>query len=302
MFGILIGLFVFVMAAVVAAGWFLMKRQAAGQIGEQTGPKEPGAAREVAHAVLVRLGSAVPGAHKTANPYRAKLAAAGYGRDSALQVFYGIKIGLAAILAVGCAIASASQVGTGFGMLASALCGAGFGFILPDRLLKSRISARQARLRHGIPVALDLLTLSVEAGQGLDQALLEAARGLSSTCPDLSRELWQAHLELRASKSRQEVLQRLGERNREPELRKLTGLLVDADRFGTSLGPSLRTHAKYLRTRLRQQAQASARKVGVKLIFPVFFLIFPSVLLVTLGPAVIMVYNQIQSMLNGLPP
>ena len=71
---------------------------------------------------------------------------------------------------------------------------------------------------------------------------------------------------------------------------------------GTSLAPALRIHSKYLRTRLRQQAQASARKVGVKLIFPVFFLIFPSVLLVTLGPAIIMVYNQIQTMLNGMPP
>ena len=187
-------------------------------------------------------------------------------------------------------------------MFAAALCGAGFGFLLPDRLLKARIRGRMDRLRRGIPTALDLLTLSVEAGQGLDLALLETARGLSLTHPDLGRELWQAHLEMRASKARTEVLQRLVERTREPELRKLVGVLIDADRFGASLGPALRTHSKYLRTRLRQQAQASARKVGVKLIFPVFFLIFPSVLLVTLGPACIMVYQQFQVMLNGIPP
>jgi tight adherence protein C len=294
MSGILIGLFLFVMVTVVASGWFWMVRRGAEE------PREE--ARAVAHNLLLRLGSALPAAHKTTNPYRKKLAAAGYTRESALQVFYGLKVGLSVVLAIACALASGSRTGSAFGMLAAALCGAGFGFLLPDRLLRARTGARMVRLRAGIPTALDLLTLSVEAGQGLDQALLETARGLSVTHPDLSRELWQAHLEMRASKGRQEVLQRIAERNREPELRKLVAVLIDADRFGASLGPALRIHSKYLRTRLRQQAQASARKVGVKLIFPVFFLIFPSVLLVTLGPACIMVYQQIQTMLNGMPP
>ena len=298
MAGILLGLFVLVMAAVTAVGWFVLSRRAA---PDRDRTPEPGAAREVAQSLLHRLGSALPAAHKEGNPYRRKLAAAGYARVSAVPMFYGLKIGFAAVLALACGVASASQTGTGFAMLAAALCGAGFGFLLPDRLLRAKTAARHDRLRAGIPVALDLLTLAVEAGQGLDLAMMETARGLAVTHPDLSRELWQAHLELRASKPRQDVLQLLGERNGEPELRKLAGLLVDADRFGTSLGPALRTHAKYLRTRLRQQAQASARKVGVKLIFPVFFLIFPSVLLVTLGPACIMVYKQIQTMLTGMP-
>ena len=82
------------------------------------------------------------------------------------------------------------------------------------------------------------------------------------------------------------------------ELRKFTGLLLDTDRFGTSLGPALRTHAKYLRTRFRQGAQERARKVGVKLIFPVFFLIFPSVILVTLGPAAILLFAQMRALLG----
>lgn len=300
--GILIGLFLVVMAAVTVGGWFWMARQGSVSQGGDTTPGRLPEPQQVAHNFLLRLGSAMPAAHKTRNPYRSKLAAAGYTRESALQVFYGLKIGLSVALAVTCALASASQTGSAFGMFAATLCGAGFGFLLPDRVLKARIRARLTRLRGGIPTALDLLTLSVEAGQGLDLALLETARGLSLTHPDLSRELWQAHLEMRASKARTEVLQRIAERNREPELRKLVGVLIDADRFGASLGPALRTHSKYLRTRLRQQAQASARKVGVKLIFPVFFLIFPSVLLVTLGPACIMVYQQFQAMLNGMPP
>ena len=89
----------------------------------------------------------------------------------------------------------------------------------------------------------------------------------------------------------------MGARNQDSELRKLANLLVDSDRFGVSIGPALRTHAKYLRTRFRQQAQEKARKVGVKLIFPVFFLIFPSVILVTLGPAVILLFTQMKALM-----
>jgi len=302
MLGTLIGLFFFVMAAVAATGWFWMARRSPATPTDSTAPIPLPEAKQVAHNFLLRLGSAMPASRKTGNPYKQKLAAAGYSRESAVEVFYGLKVGLSLLMAVVCGFASGSQTGSAFGMLAAAVCGGGFGFLVPDRILKARINARMVRLRAGIPTALDLLTLAVEAGQGLDLALLETARGLAVTYPDLSRELWQAHLEMRASKARQEVLQRIVQRNKEPELRKLMGVLIDADRFGASLGPALRIHSKYLRTRLRQQAQASARKVGVKLIFPVFFLIFPSVLLVTLGPACIMVYQQIQSMLNGMPP
>src|SRR5262249_48731666 len=128
---------------------------------------------------------------------------------------------------------------------------------------------------------------SVEAGQALNQAIVVTSRELKQAHPDLSDELSQVNLELRAGKSRGEALQQLGIRNGDLELKRLSSLLIDSDRFGTSLGPALRTHPKYLRTRMRQRAQESARKVGAKLIFPVFFLIFPSVLLVTLGPAVL---------------
>jgi tight adherence protein C len=105
-------------------------------------------------------------------------------------------------------------------------------------------------------------------------------------------------MELRANPSRLEALQNFAARGRDIELRKFTNLLVDTDRFGTSLGPALRTHGRYLRTRFRQNAQERARKVGVKLIFPVFFLIFPSVILVTLGPAVILLYGQLQALVG----
>ena len=128
--------------------------------------------------------------------------------------------------------------------------------------------------------------------------MVDTSAELRLAYPDLSAELSQVHLELRAGRSRAEALRHLGARNADPELRKLSGLLVDSERFGTSLGPALRTHAKYLRTRMRQQAQEQARKVTVKLIFPVFFLIFPSVILVTLGPAVLLIFSQMKNILG----
>ena len=158
--------------------------------------------------------------------------------------------------------------------------------------------ARARRLRSAIPAALDLMVLGMEAGQSLDQSIADASRGLKRTNPDLSGELAQLYLELKASNSRVDSFRSFGSRNKEPELRKLASLLIDSDRFGSTLAPALRSHAKYLRTRFRQQAQETARKVGVKLIFPVFFLIFPSVLLVTLGPACILMYSQLQKLLQ----
>ena len=127
---------------------------------------------------------------------------------------------------------------------------------------------------------------------------MDTSLELRQSHPDLSEELAQVNLELRAGKSRADALHQLGARSRDPELKKLAGLLIDSDRFGTTLGPALRIHAKYLRTRMRQQAQEAARKVSVKLIFPVFFLIFPSVLLVTLGPAVLHMTKQFAEMIK----
>jgi tight adherence protein C len=183
-------------------------------------------------------------------------------------------------------------------MILSAICGLGFGFLVPERVLDSLAKRRVERLRRGLPAALDLMVLAIEAGQGLDAAILDTARGLRATHPDLAAEFTQLQLELRANTTRAEALRNFAERSKDMELRKFVNLLIDTDRFGTSLGPALKTHARYLRIRFRQIAQERARKVGVKLIFPVFFLIFPSVILVTLGPAVILIFTQMQHLLE----
>jgi tight adherence protein C len=179
-----------------------------------------------------------------------------------------------------------------------AVCGLGFGYMVPDRILTRLAHRRSGLLRRGLPAALDLMVLAVEAGQALDASILDTSHGLRISYPDLAAEFTQLHLELKANTSREEALRNFARRTRDSEIQKFAALMIDTDRFGTSLGPALRVHARYLRTRFRQGAQEKARKVGVKLIFPVFFLIFPSVILVTLGPAVLLIFSQMKNILG----
>ncbi len=226
---------------------------------------------------------------------RARLAAAGYRNPAALPVFQGIRVCLAALLAAGLAWAAAAQSAGAAAALAAAVCGFGFGLLAPERALEGMRQARIARIQRALPAALDLMVLSVEAGQSLDVALAETSRELRQVFPDLASEFAQVQLEMRAGRHRSEVLLDLGRRTGSPELKKLAMVLIDSDRFGTSLAPALRTHAKFLRTRRRQAAQEAARKLSVKLIFPVFFLIMPAVFVVTLGPAVLSFLEAMQA-------
>jgi tight adherence protein C len=284
---ILAGFFIFVMTAIVLAGdAYLNSASQQPDTSALAEPEQPGARAFFAQAFR-RVGESVPAAKAPSNFVRNLLMAAGYRYPSAVPVFYGIRSAAALVLTVAAVIFTLLISAGGFSILIAVGCAAGFGFMLPEFVLKRMIAGRRKRIRRAIPAALDLLVLSIESGQSLNQAVVDTSAELRNVHPDLSSEFSQVHLELRAGRSRGEALRELGARNGDPELKKLSSLLVDSDRFGTSLAPALRTHAKYLRTRMRQQAQEAARKVTVKLIFPVFFLIFPSVLLVTLGPAVL---------------
>ncbi|MEO8127741.1 MAG: type II secretion system F family protein, partial [Bryobacteraceae bacterium] len=130
------------------------------------------------------------------------------------------------------------------------------------------------------------------------QSIFDSSREIRAAFPDLADELLTVSLALRASASREQVFRDFGNRSSDLEFKKLSNLLIDSDRFGSSLGPTLRTHARYLRIRRRQHAQERARKIGVKLVFPIFFLIFPSVLLVTLGPAAMAIMTALRPMME----
>jgi tight adherence protein C len=301
----LIAFFFFTALAVAGAGYIFVLRPARAPGIESSMPTQIVLNQPdlpVAQAAVLDMfrliGEAMPGGGAQQAAARVLLSSAGFRWPAAVSVFLGIKCGVAMMLGTAAAWAAVTFQPDSSVLFLPALAGMGFGYLLPDRVLERLAARRVYQLRRGLPAALDLMVLAVEAGQSLDAAILEASRGLRASHPDLASELTQLHHELRANPSRVEALQNFGARGRDIELRKFTGLLIDTDRFGTSLGPALRTHARYLRTRFRQAAQEKARKVGVKLIFPVFFLIFPSVILVTLGPAVILLFGQMKALLD----
>lgn len=291
------GCFCFVLLAVVGGGyWFLREPEKAVAEGPQAIIVEE--ADGTIRQTLEKIGRAVPNGADGSQSLRKNLISAGYRDPDALYAFFGIKAVVALALGLmtlwlGLALHT--------GLLTScvaAVCGGGFGYLLPERFLRMAIAKRKGRLRQSLPSALDLLVLGLEAGQSLDVSMLDTSRELRAIYPDLSDEFSLSNLEMRAGRSRQQVLQSLAQRTGEPEVRKLTNLMLDGDRFGTSLGPALRNHARYLRTRRRQLSQEEARKTSVKLVFPVFFLIFPSVLVVTLGPAVLRLSQGMSQILN----
>ena len=296
---LLIGFFTAVMAGVAVAGYyFLYRSSAASAAGHSLDAEEPVSARQFFTDSLRSLGEAVPGKSTGENPMRRKLHAAGYRSPSAVATYNGIVYSSSAIIGIiGGAAVLISQQSLSAALLA-AICAAGFGYLLPNRILDSQISARRRRLVEGLPVALDLLVLSVEAGQALDQSIFDSSREIRTAYPDLADELLTVSLALRANATREQVFRDFGNKGNDLEFKKLANLLIDSDRFGSSLGPTLRTHARYLRIRRRQYAQERARKIGVKLVFPIFFLIFPSVLLVTLGPAAIAIMTALQPMMD----
>lgn len=280
--------FVFVLCGVVAAGYVLLIRKA-----ETAGGPEFDAGT-----VFESVGGWVAESGRRNDSIRRQLAAAGHSEAPALSIYYGIKCATAVVLGVLVALVALIAQEDPAAMVLPGLCGAAFGYYFPARILAKQVNRRRLALQRALPTALDLCVLSLEAGQPLDLALIETSKGLRRSYPELAGELELAYLESRTVNDRSAALRALAERTGEPEVRKVVSLLMDADRFGISIAPALRNHSKYLRLRLKQNATEAARKVGVKLIFPVFFLIFPAVILITLGPACIMVFTQLGTLLN----
>jgi len=166
------------------------------------------------------------------------------------------------------------------------------GYMIPEGWLLWRIRARQRRLRHAIPDGLDLLVICVEAGLGLDHALLRVSEELQLTHPDFSEELQHVNAEMRLGKNRTDALRELARRTGLDEIKALVAMLVQTERFGTSIAQSLRVHADDLRLKRRQRAEEAAAKVSVKMVPVLVFFIFPAMMVVVLGPAVITIMHQ----------
>jgi tight adherence protein C len=159
--------------------------------------------------------------------------------------------------------------------------------MLPGVWLSREVTKRKKSIANGLPDALDLLIVCVEAGLGLDQAIVKASEELAVSHPALAEELVILTTEVRAGKPRMEAFKNLADRTKVDEVRQLVSMLVQTDRFGTSVAQALRTQAEVSRTKRRQNAEERAAKIGVKLVFPLVFFLFPAMYVVTLGPALI---------------
>jgi tight adherence protein C len=168
-----------------------------------------------------------------------------------------------------------------------AVMGAVIGYIAPGLILDYRISRRKLRIENGLPDALDLLIVSLEAGLALDQAILKCSEELTIAHPEVAEELRLINVECRAGKPRIEAFKNFAARTKVEDVRALGAMLVQTERFGTSVAKALRTHAEVSRTKRRQRAEERAAKIGVKLVFPLVFCLFPAFYVVTLGPAII---------------
>ena len=250
--------------------------------------------------VLHQIGSKVPSSEVEIASVRANLIRGGFRSENAVPVFFGLRI-VATLGMLFLVIVMEPRLPPNPMMkIAMMVSGCSCGWILPRFFLEKRVARRQEILRLSLPDALDLMVVSVEAGLGLDQAISHVAKELQVSHPQLSEEMSLVMLEMRAGKRRSDALRNFAERTGEDEIRKLVAILIQNDRFGTSMGESLRTHSDYLRTRRRQEADERAGKVGVKLVFPIFFFILPSMLIVAAGPGLLQVFKQLFPMMSQL--
>ena len=248
---------------------------------QRTTTQRKPAIRERMQQALDPLSRALPLSPTDVSQTRAWLIQAGYRSPQHVTIYRGLRVLFAAIgfLSV--------FLSTGFSSPLLLVGLTAFGFFIPRFLLKKKVQERQRRLRLGLPDGLDLTVICVEAGLSLDQALMRVGDDLQHAHPELSAEFYLFDLETRAGKPRVEALRNLAERTGVDDIRSLVGTLIQTDRFGTSVAQALRVHSDSLRTERRQRAEEQAAKTTVKMIIPLVLFVMPSLIFVTVGPAVI---------------
>jgi tight adherence protein C len=286
----LLPLLAFVFATLIIAGLGLRFAGARGNIIDRrlaevtgtAGAETPSQAMEAVKSAVKKFGSKVPVSPSEMGKVRLRLVQAGYRGAEALPIFYGTRMAIAIGTFVLFATPLVLRPNVAIGLGASLL-----GYLLPGIVLAKMAKKRQKKIQLGLADALDLMVVSVEAGLGLDQAIMRVGDELSFAHPDLSEELRLVNIEMRAGKGRTESLRNLADRTGLEDIASLTAMLIQTDKFGTSVAQSLRVHCETLRTKRRQRAEEAAAKTGVKMVFPLVFCIFPAIWVVTIGPAAI---------------
>jgi tight adherence protein C len=248
---------------------------------------------------LVKIGEMLPSSPTDLGVIQKRLYAAGLRAPIAFKVFLGVKVlstlAMPLVMWIACrqfGIGSDSQLM----LLVLAGCA---GYMGPSEALNFLVKRRRKKIGRALPNALDPLVVCVESGLGLDQAITQVSRELNDGYPELSQEFAITNLEMRHGKGRAEALRNLGERSDVADVKKLVSTLIQADRFGTSIAQTLRTHADFMRMTARQRAEEKAAKMGIKLVFPIFFCILPSLFVVTVGPVIVTIFTELIPMMNG---
>jgi tight adherence protein C len=236
---------------------------------------------DVASPWVKRFQQIVPKSPKEMSALRRRLTAAGY-RSMTVAVRYSL-----AEIALPFVFGGAALLYFGFSRWYIALFAAAIGFSVPSLWLGRKTALRQKQIRNGLPDALDLMIVCIEAGSSIDQAIVKTSDELDISHPALAEELRLVTTEMRAGKPRLEAFKNFASRTKVDDVRSLVAMLIQTDRFGTSVAQALRTHAEVSRTKRRQNAEERAAKIGVKLVFPLVFFLFPALYVAILGPAIV---------------
>lgn len=248
--------------------------------------------RDVLEGVVERFEKVIPKSAEEVSVIQQRMIRAGFREDSAIKIFYGAKVITPVVL---CSLAWLTGFASQNPFFIYIAC-LGIGFLAPDFWLGRQITNRQTKIRRGLPDVLDMLVICVEAGLSLDQATARTAQELHFAQPVMSDELGVVALEQRAGSARSEAWKHLADRTGLDVVRNLVSMLVQSEQFGTSIAKTLRVHSDTLRTKRVQEIEEKAAKLSVKLLFPLVLFIFPSLFVVVLGPAVILMADSFKSL------
>jgi len=294
---ITISTFICITFGVVAVYWLLHRPESVAsqrlrKLSQGTGVNSSAAAlveerpvADIAEKIAAPINKLLPPSASEARKLQKQLMQAGYRSENAPIVFRAIHlttmVGFPLLVALGCALLARPITGAVLWILFAFVAG----FYLPRYVLRRIIRARQLRVRWGLADALDLMVVCIEAGLGLNAAMLRVSDELKEVHRDVAEEFELANLEIRVGREREEALRNLAERTGVDDLRSLVAMLIQTDRFGTSIAKAVRAFSDSLRTKRRQRAEQAAQKAAVKLLFPLACFLFPTLFIAILGPA-----------------
>ncbi|HYE72457.1 MAG TPA: type II secretion system F family protein, partial [Blastocatellia bacterium] len=282
----------FICAGLAAYWWIVRPANPLDDRLREINPRaaEPSTAQPVSKVIVERVAKPIskiaPPSKSTARRLRRRLIKAGFTGDNAVSVYGALRLGSAIffpIVAFIVALAS-GHIFDSFSFMLAAIAMI-FGLFIPSFILSRLITKRQQKIMRALPDAIDLMVVCVEAGLALNSALQRVGRELEFVEPTLAAEMAMTNREIRAGKPRDEALRNMGDRTGVDDIKSLVAMLIQSDKFGTSIAASLRIFADSMRTKRRQRAEELVSKATIKLIFPLLLFIFPALLIVLLAPA-----------------